>query len=448
MSESPPYVTPPREAPLQGEPAHQTQPKAQDNATRLSEQVPMVPVPGVGQGGDDAPGQATAAVPVVSVETDEHPRRGLTPATFLLTLFAAYFLYKVQIVVITLIVGILLATAITGPIELLTRRFHLPRGLAILLVYIGILAGLGLFLYLLVPPVIGEGTRFVQTVPTLLENWRGQLLTNGNALIRTAAMRAFDALDAAQSSGGAVAVPTTLAVGVVSSIGGGLVTLFTLFLIAFYWITEKTLIKRAVSGLFAPGQRARALHLWHEVEIKLGAWIRGQLLLMGVVGGLATIAYGIMGLPFWLVLGVIAGLTEAIPNVGPILGAIPAVLIALSVDWKLALAVIAFVAVLQLLENAVLVPRIMKGAVGLSPLTVILAILAGSEFRGVAGALLAVPIAGAISVILNDMLREKREREQRQQRRPGDWLRQAWRGRRERAETAPGVAGAQANAGE
>ncbi|HEY8600852.1 MAG TPA: AI-2E family transporter [Thermomicrobiales bacterium] len=427
----------------------EVQPGGQANATQMSGQVPTIPVPGVGQGGGQTSGQATAAVPVVSVETDEHPRRGLTPATFLLTLFAAYFLYKVQIVVITLIVGILLATAITGPIELLTRRFHLPRALSILLVYIGIIAGLGLFLYLLVPPVIGEGTRFAREVPTLLENWRGQLLANNNALIRNAATRAFEAIDGVAAGGGGGPVSTNVAVGVVSGIGGGLVTLFTLFLIAFYWITEKTLIKRAVSGLFAPGQRARVLHLWHEVEIKLGAWIRGQLLLMATIGGLATIAYGLMGLPFWLVLGVIAGLTEAIPNVGPILGAIPAVLIALSVDWKLALGVVAFVCVLQLLENAVLVPRIMKGAVGLSPLTVILAILAGSEFRGVAGALLAVPIAGAIAVILNDMLREKREREQQNQDlRPRDWLRQAWRWRRGATTPAPNVVGTRTSAGE
>jgi predicted PurR-regulated permease PerM len=399
-------------------------------------QVPTIPVPGQARGGEHAPGQAVEAVPVVPVETDEHPRRGLTPATFLLTLFAAYFLYKVQIVVITLIVGILLATAITGPTEFLSRRMRVPRPLAILLVYIGILAGLGLFFYLIIPPVAGEGTRFVREVPTLLEDWRGQLVTSNNMLIRNAAARAFEAIDQVRSGGSSVPLPTNAAVGVVSSIGGALVTLFTIFLIAFYWVTEKTLIKRAVSNLFATGQRPRVLHLWHEVEIKLGAWIRGQLLLMAVVGGLATAAYGLMGLPFWLILGVIAGLTEAIPNVGPVLGAIPAVLIALSVDWKLALGVVAFVSVLQLLENAVLVPRIMKGAVGLSPLTVILAILAGSEFRGIAGALLAVPIAGAISVVLQDIMREKREREQNHAARPRDWFRQVWRRRREEEQAA------------
>jgi predicted PurR-regulated permease PerM len=395
--------------------------------------TPMIPVPGQGPGGERTATQAVEAVPVVVVETDEHRRRGLTPATFLLTLFAAYFLYKIQVVIVLLIVGILLATAIGGPTAFLSHRRRLPRPLAILIVYLGIIAALAGALYLLIPPIIGEGGRFAREVPGLIENWRTQLQTSGNPLIRSVADRAFTVLDT-RSEGGGIPLPTNLAVGFLSGLGGGLVTLFTLFLIAFYWITEKALIKRAVGNLFAPAQRPRVLHLWTEVEDKLGAWLRGQLLLMVTIGTIATVAYGVMGLPFWLILGVIAGLTEAIPNVGPILGAIPAVLLALSVDWKLALAVVAFVTVLQLLENAVLVPRIMRGAVGLSPLTVILAILAGSEFRGVAGALLAVPIAGAVSVILADVLREKREREGTIARQARRWFRR----RREAGEVAGG----------
>jgi predicted PurR-regulated permease PerM len=390
--------------------------------------LPTLPVPGVGPGGRQAPDQATEAVPVVEVETTEHRQRMLTPVSLLLTIFLAYFLYKVQAVVVLLIVGILLATAIAGPVELLSRRFKLPRPLAILLVYLGSLAVLGVLISLLIPPVAGEATRFARTLPDLLDSLRNQLETSPNSLIRTTATRVFQVIDE-RRQGGSIPVPTDLAFGIVSGVGSGIVTLFTIFLIAFYWITEKTLIKRAAAGLFAPGQRPRVLHLWHEVEGKLGAWLRGQLLLMLVIGTLATLAYGVMGLPFWLILGVIAGLTEAIPNVGPVLGAIPAVLVALTVDWKLALAVVAFVVVLQLLENAVLVPRIMRGAVGLSPLTVILAILAGGEFRGVAGALLAVPIAGALSVILGDLLREKHEREAAELRRPRDWFRRAWQRR-------------------
>lgn len=384
--------------------------REQPDGVALPDTLPLVPVSGQGAGGSEVPGQADAAVPVVPVETPNYPRRSLTPVTLLLTIFLAYFLYKVEYVVVTLIVGIVLATAISGPTEFLSRRVRLPRPLAILLVYVAILVGLGGFFSLLIPPVAHEATHFAQALPELTARWRTDLLASRNGLVQNLAQRAFDALDQFNQSGSTTtAVSTT--VGVVSGIGNGLVTVFTIFLIAFYWMTEKTALKRSVLTLFAPGQRSRVLHLWSDIELQLGAWLRGQLLLMLIIGSAATVTYGVMRLPFWLVLGVIAGLTEAIPNVGPVLGAVPAVLVALSVDWKLAVAVVAFVTVLQLTENAILVPRIMKGAVGLSPLTVILAILAGSEYRGVAGALLAVPIAGVLSLILRDVLNERHARE-------------------------------------
>jgi predicted PurR-regulated permease PerM len=383
--------------------------------------VPTVPVAQTAPH-PEAANPVSEAVPVVPVEASEHQSRAMTPVSFVLAVVAIYFLYKIQIVVVLLIVGIIFATAIARPVELLHRR-GLGRGPAILIVYLAILGVLAGIFYLLIPPVAAEATRFARAAPDQLQTWRAALETHSNPLIRNAATRAFQ-MFGEQTQDGNVPVPTSAAgaaLGVVSGIGGAIVSAFTLFLIAFYWISERALIKRAVASLFRASQRRRVLHLWDEVEAKLGAWIRGQLLLMAVVGVLATAAYGIMDLPFWLLLGVIAGLTEAIPNVGPVLGAIPAVLVALTVDWKLALVVVGFVTVLQLLENAVLVPRIMKGTVGLSPLTVILAILAGSEFRGVIGALLAVPIAGAISVILADALRQKHEREAAEQGR-GRWF--------------------------
>jgi predicted PurR-regulated permease PerM len=374
---------------------------------------------------------------VLATPANDEERRagGLTPITLLLTIVLAYFLYTVQAVIVLLIVGILLATALSGPVEYLHQRLNLPRGLGILIMYLVILAGLTGLIYLLVPPVVEEGATFAQEFPALLDEWRSRLETSSNSLIRTASSRLFGALNDVLGSG-SVPVSTGAAVNVAQGIGGSIVNAFTIFLIAFYWLTEKALIKRAVAGLFRSGQRRRVLHIWQQVEVKLGAWIRGQLLLMVIIGSLATIAYGVMALPFWLILGVIAGLTEAIPNVGPVLGAVPAVLVALTKGWQWALAVVIFVTVLQLLENAVLVPRIMKNAVGLTPLTVILAILAGSEFRGVAGALLAVPIAGAISVVLGDLLHERPGHERATGGRPRRLLRRLIVPRRPLVETS------------
>lgn len=358
---------------------------------------------------EPADGPPVAARPRPRFQIVEIGRRvgGLTPLTLLVTAALAYLLFKIQFVIVILLAGILLATAIAGPVEYLHRRARLPRGAAILVIYVLILAGWAALGALLLPPVAREAARFAGDIPDLLDNLRRQFAASDSAVIRAVAER-IAAL--ATTAGADLSMPTGLALGVAQGVGGTLVGIFTIFMIAFYWLTERARIKQATAGLFRPRQRRRILRLWGQVEDKLGAWIRGQLVLMAVIGTLATIAYGAMGLPFWLVLGVIAGLTEAIPNLGPALGAVPAVLVALTVDWRLALGVVAFVVVLQLTENAVLVPRIMRDAVGLSPLTTILAILAGGEFRGVAGALLAIPVAGALQVILGDLLRERRER--------------------------------------
>ena len=138
-------------------------------------------------------------------------------------------------------------------------------------------------------------------------------------------------------------------------------------------------------------------------------WLRGQLTLCLVIGVTATIGYAVMGIQFWPLLGLWAGITEIIPILGPWLGGIPAVIIALTQGWEKALLVIGFVVLLQLTENAVLVPRVMRGAVGLTPLTVFIAILVGTEFAGIAGALLAIPIAAVIQVMLSHYTEARRE---------------------------------------
>ena len=339
-------------------------------------------------------------------------RVGLTAFGLLAILFVSYFLLQIQSTLTLIIVAILLATAIASPVDYLHRRWRLGRGLAILVVYLGILLALALAVTLIVPPIAREGTNFARDFPGQIEALRAELAASDNALLRAAGTQLFDLLDGERLTGIVSTLPN-LILDAVSGVGGGIVAVLTVFLIAFYWLAEKPVAKRAVVGLFPARQRLRALRLWTQVEAKLGDWIRGQLLLMLIIGVRATMFYGVIGLPFWIILGLIAGLTEALPNIGPAIGAVPAVLVALTVGWKWALAVVIFVTVLQLVENAFLVPRIMKGAVGLSPLVVILAILAGSEYRGVVGALLAVPMAAALSVIIGDLARERRRAETR-----------------------------------
>jgi predicted PurR-regulated permease PerM len=136
-------------------------------------------------------------------------------------------------------------------------------------------------------------------------------------------------------------------------------------------------------------------------EIKIGGYVRGQGLLSIVIGVLAFIAYLVIGLPYALVLAIFAGVMEMVPIFGPALGAIPAFLVALSIDPSKALWVVVATVVIQLLENAVLVPRIMKNAMGVNPIMVLLSLIAFSSVFGVAGALLALPLAAIIQLTVS-----------------------------------------------
>ena len=126
-----------------------------------------------------------------------------------------------------------------------------------------------------------------------------------------------------------------------------------------------------------------------------------------VVGVISTIAYYLIGLDFWLPLGIFAGVTEIIPFLGPVLGGAAAITVALTVSWQKALIVLVFVLALQQLEGAFLVPRVMRNAVGMTPLTVILAVLIGGSLAGPLGAILAIPVGAAVQVVVGELLRNR-----------------------------------------
>jgi predicted PurR-regulated permease PerM len=153
---------------------------------------------------------------------------------------------------------------------------------------------------------------------------------------------------------------------------------------------------------FLPAERRPgARDAWNEIENRLGMWVRGQLILMGAMGLATGIAYTLLGLPGAVLLGVIAALTEAIPIVGPLLGAIPAILVAATVSPELAVVVALIYIVLQFVEGSVLVPIVMRNTVGISPLLILVSLLVGAAVGGIVGAFLAVPVAASIEIVVS-----------------------------------------------
>src|SRR3712207_4336531 len=245
-----------------------------------------------------------------------------------------------------------------------------------------------------------------------LAELRSAWLSSGNALLagpgQQLLARGIAFIESPTQAQG-VTVPQGAALGLLTGLGGGIIGFVTVLVISFYYLMEKSWIRRIVLLDSPPETRIRVSRIWDEVEQKVGDWLRGQLTLCLVIGVTATVGYALLGIQFWPLLGLWAGITEIIPILGPWLGGVPAVLIALTQGWEKGLLVIGFVVLLQLMENTILVPRIMRGAVGLTPLTVFIAILAGTEFAGVPGALLAIPVAAVIQVMLSHYTEARRE---------------------------------------
>ncbi|MGC4108364.1 MAG: AI-2E family transporter [Thermomicrobiales bacterium] len=339
--------------------------------------------------------------------------RGITPLSLFLILILVWVMVQIQIVLVLGLLALLLGTILEGPVSLLQRR-HMPRPAAIAAVYVGLIGGLALLVFAIAPLVGDQASTFRAEVPEKLHELEASWSKSSNPILSGVGDQLLlDAIDIVDSPGGEVNVSPDAAqqiLPVVTSIGSVIVSLISLLVVTFYYLLEKAFLKRVVlDQITNTARRDRVARVWNDVERKVGGWMRGQLVLCLIIGAIATVSYGIIGLPFWPLLGLWAGLTEFFPIVGPWIGGIPAVILALTVGWKEAIFTGGIIFLMQTLENWFLVPRVMKGAVGLTPLTVFVAILAGQQFLGVVGAILAIPIAATIQVILSDYLAGRRE---------------------------------------
>ncbi|MBF8249923.1 MAG: hypothetical protein HW400_524 [Candidatus Levybacteria bacterium] len=189
------------------------------------------------------------------------------------------------------------------------------------------------------------------------------------------------------------------AIDVTGKIFNGVFSILSVFVISFYLMLERQALKKQLIALWSKKDQDGILGTIAQIENKIGWWLRGQLVLSFSIGFLTWIGLTIFGLPFALPLGLLAGLLEIVPTIGPIISAIPAVIVALTISPGFALSIVAFYILVQMLENNILVPKIMQKAVGLNPIVIIIGVLIGSKFLGIPGALLAVPFISMTLII-------------------------------------------------
>jgi predicted PurR-regulated permease PerM len=315
-----------------------------------------------------------------------------------------YLLWRVQEVLFLLMLAILLSTAIEPLVNRL-RRGPFTRGSGVLVVYTLIVVVIGLPAYVIVPSVVSQAASFTETLPDRLQQLRPYAESLQPRPLQGFAIGILDNAFQGVQSPPRPAQDEIVQAGATAA--HTLLSFFSVFVLAYYWLVERALIKRVILRT-VPVRHARSVNtVWMEVEEKLGGWVRGQLILMLAIGVMATLGYFLIGLPNPILLGVAAGLFEIIPMIGPFLAFAPAVLVALALDPTRALVVVGYALVIQQIESNVLVPRVMGRTVGVSPLTVLLGILVGGALAGLPGAFLAVPLAGALQVLLAHVLRSE-----------------------------------------
>ena len=326
-------------------------------------------------------------------------------ATLVLVFVALSFwlLYRFNQVVFILFIAIVLGTVIRPVVTWLHRR-GLPRIAGVILVYLLLLALLISFVLLLFPLIVEQGTTIAAAVPGYYQSLREWMANYPNQLIVRLSEflpATLPDLEPVQQTGQQMLASAGQALGYVASAAKVIFMATAILLLALHWTLDGPRTIQSLLLLVPMGQRESISELISAMETKVGFYIAGQGVLCLVIGIMALVAYLLIGLPNALVLALVAGLLEAVPMIGPLLGAIPAAVIALSIAPSKLVWVIVATLVIQQIENSVLVPRVMRKAVGVNPFVSLLAIFAFSSLFGIAGALMAIPIAAIIQLLLD-----------------------------------------------
>ncbi len=311
-----------------------------------------------------------------------------------------WLIWKIQDIILILFIVFIITAALSPTVDWLSTK-KVPRILAVISIYLLALLVLGGAGYLIIPPFVVQIKELIQNMPEIIAK-----IAPSISLVQHYYQEQQSLISLFQKPLEALSGQVTqLSIGIFSTAQGffiGLGIALSIFVMTFYLLLEEEGLKHLIKS-FSPEQyREQIVDVLQKVRIKWGSWVRGQLILCAIIGVVYYLGLLALGVPFALALAVLAGILEIIPYVGPIVAAIPTIIIAFFVSPWLALAVAIFYIIVQQLEGHILVPKIMQKAVGISPVTIIIALLIGAKLAGVLGLLLAVPICAGIIVLTSE----------------------------------------------
>ena len=332
---------------------------------------------------------------------DTARRAFVTTLVALAVIVCALALWKVKIVLALVFLGLILAAAMRPGIDRLAER-RVPRPLGVALHYLAIAGVLALLLWLVVPRAIDQVDEALGGVPT------SQLELNQKAKPSTGIKHEFfvgvqKRLQKLPSAGHVVHGAVTVGTKALEALIG----VFFVFATAAYWIFERERAIDLVTSMMPRKHRKTVHDTWELIDAKLGAFVRGQLLLITFVATVLSLSFWAIGMPFWLLLGVFAGIVEVVPVIGPLLAGAIAVGVGLTVSWHLALFAGIIVLVVRQVEDYVVIPRVMGHVTGLSPLLVLVSVSTIGLLLGGFYVLLATPLVAVLMTLLDVIVRDK-----------------------------------------
>lgn len=321
-------------------------------------------------------------------------------------LLAVGFLYLISDIVILLFLSVILVSAMEPAVDYFQIK-KIPRALTVGIIYILILAIIGVTVSFLVPPLVKQiqelGQNFSQ-YSSRIESWFGpfnNFLQNNRVNFGTSQI--LGNFGNALSSFSANIFSETI--GVFS----GLFSLIIVFVMAFYMSVEEDGIKKFIVSVVPRKHQSYASDLTERIKYKIGKWLLGQLLIMFIIFVLDAVGLWLVGVPYALILGIFSGIMEAVPYVGPIISAIPGVILGFMISPTVGLLAFLVYFIAQQIEGNVVVPIVMKKVVGLNPVVIILALLIGVKLGGILGAVISIPVVTSIELFVQDLMESRNE---------------------------------------
>lgn len=306
----------------------------------------------------------------------------LTIAAFI---FAIWFIFMVRDVLFLLFIAFIIMSA-TRPLVNRLEKMHFPRVLAAFFVYLLLIGLIVIFGYFIFPPLVTETIRLINNMPQYIEKITPYIQIDGTTMVNQLAPLGQNL--------------ARITVGIFSNI----LSIFTVIVFSFYFTLERSRLNEYLETFLGKAWGKRAVTIINKTEERMGAWVRGQLLLMIIVGVVCYFGLFLLGISYALPLAMIAGILEVVPVIGPNVAAVIAILVAFVVSPGLALAVAALYFIVQQLENNLIVPTVMRHTVGLPPIVSLLALMVGGRVAGILGVILGVPTLLLLQTAIGELV--------------------------------------------